>query len=1038
MLNAMNDVLKNLHKSLALISLALFALVFCSKLSAQGPPNLCEIAAPFCTNVQGGVTFPASTNSADAQIGPDYGCLFTQPNPAWYYLQIATAGPIEISMFSTPSEDIDFIIWGPFNSLAGVCAPGALNFLNIVDCSYSTASTEVGLIPNAQVGEFYMFLITNYSNQQTNINFNQTGGTGATDCSVLCDISGITLNVGTCDPATNLYNITGTVNFTNAPTVGNLVVTNSLGGSVNLPVGGTSQNFSFTGLTSDGASGSITATFSDDATCTFTANFTAPAACSQCAVTASFTSACSGGTISLTATPTGALPGATYSWTGPNGFTSNVQNPTIPAATAANDGTYTVTLTSGVCSSTSSVNVAVIPIPATPVVQNSGPVCENGTLNLTTPAVAGATYNWTGPNSYTSTSQNPTVNPVALTNAGQYSLTITVSGCTSAAGTTNVVVNVAPVAPTVTSNSPICEGAALQINSTPNLLPGQTISWTGPAGFTSNLQNPTIASGALINIGTYSAVVTQNGCSSIPSTIDVLIVPTPETPIINSNSPVCQFTPLNLSAQAYAFPVTYAWVGPNGFTSTSPTVNISSVQPTDAGLYSLVVTVQNTTCSSAAGSSQVVVNQAPQANAGADIQVCPGVSGNIGSPATPGAVYLWSPVSGLSDFTAANPIVNLPNLSGSDLTINYIVTASQNGCISRDTVVVTVFQQPVAAFTAPNPQCFAGNSFSFVAGGQFPANSTFLWNFGANASPSTSTQQNPAGVTFGSTGNQPISLIINANGCPSNMATANVTVLTMPVANFTADKFEGCDPMYVRFTNLSETLTGNLTYQWDLGNNTSSTATNPTSIYSVPGTYNVRLKVTASNGCTDAYIINGMITVRPTPEAGFVITPGQNLTIMDPVVSFEDFSVGATVCEYEIGNIDVLFDFNPKYTFPDTGVYVINQIVSNQFGCSDTMTKFITVDFGFKIFFPKAFSPNNDGRNDIFKAYGEDVNDFELRIFNRWGQLLFTTYDFTSGWDGTIRNTGRLLSNDVYLYTAKGTDKYGRQFESTGTVNLIK
>lgn len=1021
-----------------IILFLLFFLATGNYISAQGIPNLCNIADPFCSDVQGGVTFPASTNSPDAESGPDYGCLFSQPNPAWYYLQIANTGPIQISMFSTPSEDIDFIIWGPFSSLSGICDPNALNASNIVDCSFSFLSTEVGNIPVAVAGEFYMFLITNFSNIDCNINFDQTGGTGSTNCAVLCEISGVTVSVGNCDPATNLYNVTGTVNFSNAPTSGTLNVTNSAGGSVSLPVSGTSQTYSFSGLTANGVAGTITATFSADANCTFTSNFTAPAACSNCVVTAAATSACAGGNIDLTASAPSALPGSTYIWNGPNGFTSNIQNPSITSATALNNGAYTVTLTSGVCTTTSTVNVTVIAIPLVPPASNSGPVCENASLSLSTFAIPGATYAWTGPQGFTSAVQNPVISPIAINQAGQYSLIVTVLGCVSQPGTTQVVINNSPAIPTLASNAPICEGITLQLNASPNLLPIQTIAWTGPLGFTSTLQNPTIAGAGLTNSGTYSAIVTQNGCSSLAGIVDVVIIQTPATPILTSNSPVCQNSSLIVDPQAYATPVTYSWSGPNGFASTASSISVASAQLADAGVYSLIVTVQNTTCSSAIGNITITVNAAPQANAGADISICPQVNGNIGSPAMPSVTYNWSPTTGLNDFTAANPIFNFTSTSSINQILTYTVTATAQNCSSTDVVEITLFPQPLATITAPIPQCFSGNSFAFAAGGQFPANSTFLWDFGPNATPASSTAQNPNSVVYSFTGQQPVSLLITSNDCASNFATINVNVLPMPVANFEADNYSGCDPMYVRFNNLSETLNGTLTYQWDLGNGLSSNLTNPTSIYSIPGSYDVKIKVSSSNGCTDIYTINGMITVNPTPEAGFLILPGQNITIIEPTVRFEDLSIGATQVEYEIVSLDVLYDFNPTYTFADTGFYFINQIVTNQFGCADTLAKEIVVDFGFKIFVPRAFSPNNDGKNDLFMAYGEDINEFDFKIFNRWGQLMFTTFDLTSGWDGTIRNSGRLATNDLYVYAIKGTDKYGRQFEVSGTVNLIK
>src|SRR6185503_11577398 len=115
----------------------------------------------------------------------------------------------------------------------------------------------------------------------------------------------------------------------------------------------------------------------------------------------------------------------------------------------ADAGTHSVTITVNGCSSAAgTTNVVVNPTPATPTASNGGPYCENATIQLSTPTVGGATYSWTGPNGFTSALQNPTRGSATLADAGTYSVTITVNGCTSAAGTTNVVVNAAPATPT--------------------------------------------------------------------------------------------------------------------------------------------------------------------------------------------------------------------------------------------------------------------------------------------------------------------------------------------------------------------------------------------------------------------------------------------------------------------------------------------------------------------------------------------------------------------------------------------------------------
>ena len=207
------------------------------------------------------------------------------------------------------------------------------------------------------------------------------------------------------------------------------------------------------------------------------------------------------------------LPGATYAWTGPNSFSSAAQNPNIAGVTLAAAGVYNVTVTVGGCTSAAgSTTVVVNAVPATPTASNNGPLCVGATLNLTTPAVAGATYAWTGPNSFSSAVQNPNIAGVTLAAAGVYNVTVTVGGCTSAAGSTTVVVNAVPATPTATNNGPLCVGATL--NLTTPAVAGATYAWTGPNGFSSAVQNPNIAGVTLADAGVYNVTVTVGGCTS--------------------------------------------------------------------------------------------------------------------------------------------------------------------------------------------------------------------------------------------------------------------------------------------------------------------------------------------------------------------------------------------------------------------------------------------------------------------------------------------------------------------------------------------
>src|ERR1035437_4355108 len=153
--------------------------------------NDCANATPFCANV----TFPNNTNTT-AQSGPSYGCLGSEPNPAWFFIKTTAAGTMTYNISQATGGgsgiDVDFIAWGPFldmtnacTTLTGSCTGDHACSGNIEDCSYSTAAVETMTIVSPGAGNYYVILITNYSGASGNITFTQTGGP-ATDCSITC------------------------------------------------------------------------------------------------------------------------------------------------------------------------------------------------------------------------------------------------------------------------------------------------------------------------------------------------------------------------------------------------------------------------------------------------------------------------------------------------------------------------------------------------------------------------------------------------------------------------------------------------------------------------------------------------------------------------------------------------------------------------------------------------------------------------------------------------------------------------------------
>jgi gliding motility-associated-like protein len=1007
------------------------------------PTGFCDDALPFCS--QDGQTFPAATG-VQSEFGTGIGCLGSTPNPAWYFLRVENSGPIDMQI--TAASDIDFICWGPFTESEwqnGVCNTildpvWADDNANIIDCSYSGTNNEDFVIPNALAGEYYAVLITNFSNQAQDISFTQDnpGTGGSTDCSILCTAD-VTGGPSACDPATNTYTVTGTVTLTNPPNSGTMTVINSSGGfdSYNAPFP-SPVAFNYINIASDGLPGDITVQFSDDGTCVSNVNYIAPAACSSCPVSASASGpACEGGSVTLNASN---VANGQYSWTGPNGFTSTSQSPQLTNITMAMGGVYTVTALNPMngCSAIASVNVFVFAIPAAPVISNNTPICEGTPLNLTCDPVPGAIYTWAGPNAFTSAVQNPIIASASIAADGIYRCTITVNNCVSPESTTTVTINPYPTTPVTSNNGPLCSGDDLQLDVP--AVAGATYEWKNPAGVVfSAVQSPTINGAVVAQSGNYILRVQVAGCWSLPDTTVVQIFPIPATPAPVSNSPVCQFAEITITGPN-PLPIVgtiYAWTGPNAFSSATQNISILDAQQIHAGQYNLVITENG--CSSASGSVSVVVTDIPISNAGADITICSNEPGQIGAAPVAGYSYSWNPALGLDFSTISNPTVTISNLTGNPKNETYVVTTSESGCSSKDTIVITINPQPIANFVAPNPQCFGGNSSDFLAEGVFSSNATFQWDFGPWASPDTSILANPQDVTFNSTGIQLVSLIINDRGCNSNTYQAPVMIYKMPVANFTSDLIVGCSPEVVKFTNLSEGSTNNSikTNRWTFGNGKTSSSVNADILYNSPGVYDITLTVTNERGCIDTYTINDMIRINPSPKADFSLEPPV-VYIVDPVTEIYNYSTEADEIYYIISSGDTIYQADLRYEFPDTGTYEVRQIVKTALGCSDSLSRPAIVQYGYKLYVPTAFTPNADGYNDVFRAYGEDVAKYEISIFNRWGELQYTSFDMENGWDGTIRLSKKTAPGGVYIYKIRTVSKNGLVGNYEGTIVLLR
>ncbi len=232
---------------------------------------------------------------------------------------------------------------------------------------------------------------------------------------------------------------------------------------------------------------------------------------------------CQGSTLNLTATT---ILGATYSWTGPNGFTSNLQNPTIENATSGASGSYSVTATLNGCTSQSQSTVATVnSTPVTPIAGNDGPTCVGDALYLSASTIVGATYSWTGPNGYSSNVQSPIISSAQLVNAGTFNVVATVNGCLSAAGSTSVVINAIPATPgSITGTLTVCQASTGNSYSISPVSGATSYNWTVPSGSSITANNGTsvaITYGANSGNVSVGCTTTTNGQASAVAALAV-------------------------------------------------------------------------------------------------------------------------------------------------------------------------------------------------------------------------------------------------------------------------------------------------------------------------------------------------------------------------------------------------------------------------------------------------------------------------------------------------------------------------------------
>jgi trimeric autotransporter adhesin len=356
-------------------------------------------------------------------------------------------------------------------------------------------------------------------------------------------------------------------------------------------------------------------------------------------------------------------------------------------------GTYTnISVTTPLGCTSNIITTAItltLPLPPpVPVAANNSPLCDGSSLQLTaTDAAPGVVYSWSGPGGFSTTSQNPVVNPAALSRAGIYSVTATLLECTSLPATTTVVIHPIPnISNIITADPSTCQGSDGTFTIAglaAGLVYSVNYTYFGlqtTVSITANTSGKVVVSG--LSSGAYSAInVSSFGCVSGNAAPVTLNDPSPAPPpVLTSNSPICAGKTLNIKADDDVNNLEYFWEGPNGFTSNQQDISVPNIPLNDSGDYSLVIRYKN--CPSSSSIHITVYPPVELVNVTTE-QVIP-IGGSIRLNAAGALFYLWAP----SDGSLSNPAIDSPIASPTESTVYTVLGINQWGC--RDSAQVSI------------------------------------------------------------------------------------------------------------------------------------------------------------------------------------------------------------------------------------------------------------------------------------------------------------------------------------------------------------
>ncbi|MGZ3903573.1 MAG: PKD domain-containing protein [Bacteroidia bacterium] len=639
----------------------------------------------------------------------------------------------------------------------------------------------------------------------------------------------------------------------------------------------------------------------------------------------------------------------------------------------------------------------------------------------------------------TSNVQNPSFN---FPSWGTYNVSLSASDLNGCVNSTSQQITIQPAPVVAATAAPVCLGSVSSFTNTSNIANGTISSWAWDLngdGITDNTtQNPNTT---YTTSGSHNVVLTATsayGCvASNTILVNVNALPVAGFAIPNNCLHISSNFINTSTAPAGTTLSQFSWTFGNGNSSTAQQPSYTYTNPGTYPVTLMVTTAQG--CSSSV-TNPVTIYPSPIANFSSNA-VC--VNQNMQytdmSTIPTGSITIWKwdfSNDGITDATTQNP-VHTYTAGG-----NYnskLTVISNFGCADSIVKPAVVYFNPIANFNASGV-CL-GNAVQFTDASTNQNGTIAVWDWDFTSDGVIDNFSQNTTNNFGTAGLFLVTLQVqNSFGCV-NVIKKPVRVNPTPQVDIDVTHRSGCEgQMCVGMINNTIITGGSVaSWQWNFGDGTTSNQNSPVHCFH-QGTFTISLTAVSDSGCSASMTLPGSILVYPKPIAGFNFT-NTDLDVIDATTGIVSTAQGASNFIYVISDgTHILNQPSFQHSFPNEnpGEYTVIQFVSNAFGCKDTIAKVIEIKPGFTFYIPNAFSPNGDGKNDVFKGTGIGIKSYTLMVYDRWGNLVFTSNDLEQGWDGTFHDGNKVSLEDVFVWKVVLRDDGNKEHDYKGTVSLIR